>query len=238
MNSDLMKTYAVECASGGVALVALVGAVVADAGAVFASEPVGAVATAVCALSSGVLCGSLVRRMMDGNPLAERDARIAELEQRPTSEDFGAVRSARDEALRDLASARTELASTADELSAAKRERDALAQEAERARSTAALDRFSDFQLLGMCDICDAEDSDGFLLRPYGDPAMEQLQALDAVAFDSSQGTADAKSELRWTLKPEWRQAVRAQRAQIDVRTRALRERRGDTVSGDVEAAE
>ena len=231
MNNDLLKTYAVECASGSVALVALVGSLVADAGAAFASSPAGAVTTAVCALSSGVLCGSLLRRIADGHPIAERDARIAELELRPTAEAFTAIRSERDETARELASARTELAELSEELEVAVRDREAAAQAAERARATATLNLFSDFQLLGMSDICDAEDSVGYLLRPYGDPAMEQLQALGAVTFDSSpdmqgQGSAEAGKELRWTLKPEWRQAVRAQRTQIDERTRTLRSRR------------
>lgn len=229
MKTDLFKTYAVECASGAVALVALAGALLADAGAVFASAPAGAVATVVCALSSGILCGSLVRRMMDGDPIAVRDARILELEQRPTAEAFTVVRSERDEAVRSLASARVELTELSEELAGALQERDTMARDVERARSTAALDQFSDFQLLGMSDICDAEDTVGYLLRPYGDPAMEQLQALGAVAFDTSPRDGmemSAGGELRWTLRPEWRQAVRAQRAQIDARTRVLRDRR------------
>lgn len=227
MGDNLLKTYAVECASGAVAVVALIAALVADAGAVFASAPLGAVATAVCALSSGIFCGSLLRRLADGDPLAAARARITELEVRPTAEAYTTACEARDEATRQLSEAQTALAAISDELSSVTSERDALALEVEHARQTASLDRFSDFQLLAMTDVCDAEDAAGYLLRPYGDPAMEQLQALGAVAFDTAQAQGEsAGKELRWTLKPEWRQAVRAQRDAVDVRTRVLRDRR------------
>ena len=227
MGNNLLKTYAVECVSGSVAAIALVGALVVDAGAAFASAPMGAVATAVCALSSGIFCGSLLRRLVDDNPLAAAMTRIAELERRPEEDEFASVCAARDQASADLAEANTALAAVSEELATAQREREALESELACARQTASLDRFSDFQLLAMADICDAEDMEGGLLRPYGDPAMEQLQALGVVSFDSSQehGTA-AERALRWTLKSEWRQAVRAQRSAIDERTRVLRDRR------------
>ena len=227
MRGNLLKTYVVECASGAVALVALIAALVADAGTVFASAPLGAVATAVCALSSGIFCGSLLRRLADGDPLAAARARITELEVRPTAEAYTSACDARDRAVKELAEAQTALTAVSDELSSAVSERDALTLEVEQARQTASLDRFSDFQLLAMTDICDAEDAEGYLLRPYGDPAMEQLQALGAVAFDTAQAQGEtAGKELRWTLKPEWRQAVRAQRDAVDGRTRSLRDRR------------
>ena len=229
MKDNFFTAYIVECVSAGIALVAFMAALALGAGGVVAASPAAGASLVLCALALGVLCGSLLRRMADGDPLAARDARIAELEVRPTPEAFTAACSARDAAAAGLASAQAELASLSEELSAAAREREELAQEVSRARTTASLSRFSDFQLLAMCDICDAEDTVGYLSRPYGDPAMEQLQALDAVAFDIShdQAGADASGELRWTLKPEWRQAVRAQRAYIDGRTRSLRERRG-----------
>lgn len=237
MGDNLLKTYLVECASGAVALVALIAALVADVGAVFASEPLGAVATAVCALSSGILCGSLLRRLADGDPLAAARARIAELEVRPTAEAYTSACGARDRATTELAEAQAELSAVSEELSAATRERDELAHEVDRARQTASLDRFSDFQLLAMTDICDAEDTDGYLLRPYGDPAMEQLQALGAVVFDTAQAQGEGTGkELRWTLKSEWRQAVRTQRDAVDERTRALRDRR--SVQATVAAGE
>ena len=227
MGNNLLKTYAVECVSGAVAAIALVGALVADAGAAFASAPLGAVATAVCALSSGVLCGSLLRRLADGNPLEAARERIAELERRPAEDEFASVCAARDQASADLAEANAALAAVSEELAAAQQAREALESELAGARQTASLDRFSDFQLLAMADVCDAEDTEGGLSRPYGDPAMEQLQALDVVSFDSAQELGNAASrDLRWTLRPEWRQAVRAQRSAIDERTRALRDRR------------
>lgn len=227
MGNNLLKTYAVECASGVVALAALIAALVADAGAALASAPLGAVATAVCALSSGVFCGSLLRRLADGDPLAAARARITELEVRPTVEAYTSACDARDQAVKELAEAQTALTAVSDELSSVTSERDALLLKVEHARQTASLDRFSDFQLLAMTDVCDAEDVEGYLLRPYGDPAMEQLQALGAVVFDTAQTQgASAGGELRWTLKPEWRQAVRAQRDAVDGRTRALRDRR------------
>lgn len=227
MRSDLLKSYTVECASGAVAVAALIAALATDAGAVFASEPLGAVATAVCSLSSGIFCGSLLRRLADGDPLAAARARITELEVRPTAEAYTMACDARDQANKDLAEAQAALTAVSEELTAVAHERDELAREVDRVRQTASLDRFSDFQLLAMADICDAEDAEGYLLRPYGDPAMEQLQALGAVVFDTAQAQGDgAGKDLRWTLKSEWRQAVRAQRDAVDERTRALRDRR------------
>ena len=227
MGDNLFKSYMVECVSGAVAAVALGAALVTDVGAAFASEPLGAVATAVCALSSGILCGSLLRRLADGDPLAAARARIVELEVRPTVEAYTSACDARDRTATELAEAQAALTAVSEELTAATHERDELAHEVERARQTASLDRFSDFQLLAMTDICDAEDAKGYLLRPYGDPAMEQLQALGAVVFDTAQTQSEsAGKDLRWTLKAEWRQAVRAQREAVDERTRALRDRR------------
>ena len=221
MAPTLLKTYAVECAAGALAVVCLAGALLGGTGAA-------ALASALaCALAAGFACGSLLRRRLLGAPLAAARERIAELERRPTEESLAAVASDRDRALAELESARAELTAVSRELASAVRAQDGLAAEVARARQTASLDRFSDFQLLAMADVCDAEDAEGFLLRPYGDPAMEQLQALGAVAFDTSQAHGSAPAaDLRWTLKAEWRQAVRAQRAAIDERTRALRDRR------------
>lgn len=220
---DLIERYRLEAGS------ALAGAVLAVVA--FASGAVGAITAApaagVCLLLAaallGAAAGSAVRCILDRGPLAERDARIAELELRPTAEELEGEKARAGSLDAELAAANDALASVTEELAAARRECGELATRLEHAVATARLDQFSDFQLLAMADICDAEDAAGCLARPLGDPAMEQLQALGAVSFDKLEG---ASGELAWTLRPEWRQAVRAQREHIDARTVSLRERR------------
>ena len=101
----------------------------------------------------------------------------------------------------------------------------ALERDLEQAQVTFALDRYSDFQLLGMCDVFDAEETEGALRRPYGDPAMEQLMNLGIVDFEMPHDGGRDKTPL-WTLKPAWRAAVKACRPQMDARTEELRARR------------
>ena len=101
----------------------------------------------------------------------------------------------------------------------------ALRAELEGARIAGELDQFSDFQLLGMCDVFDAEESEGALRRPYGDPAMEQLMNLEVVDFEMPHDGGRDKTPL-WTLKPFWRRFTKERRAEMDARTEPLRARR------------
>ena len=103
----------------------------------------------------------------------------------------------------------------------------------EEARVTEELDQFSDFQLLGMCDVYDAEleDESGSLRRPYGDPAMEQLMNLGIVTFEmprDAEGRDKGGHEKipYWNLKPMWRRFTKLRRAEMDERTEELRARR------------
>lgn len=101
----------------------------------------------------------------------------------------------------------------------------ALETDLEKTQVTATLDRYSDFQLLGMCDVFDAEETEGALRRPYGDPAMEQLMNLGIVDFEMPHDGGRDKTPL-WTLAPEWRATVKSCRAQMDARTQEIRARR------------
>ena len=100
--------------------------------------------------------------------------------------------------------------------------------ELEVAQVTQELDQFSDFQLLGMCDVYDAEVSEecGALRRPMGDPAMEQLMNLDIVTFEVPHDAAGRDKTPYWNLKPMWRRFTKLRRAEMDERTEALRTRR------------
>ena len=222
MDGKLIRQYGVEAAGAAVAVVGALAAAIAGGGA--------ASAALACIASAGVgaVVGSLLHRGLDGERAAELEGRLSELEGRPTAEAFGELKQRASASAERLASAEAALTSLAGECDAACRQRDALAAEAESLRVTASLDRFSDFQLLGMCDVSDAEDAQGYLARPLDDPAMEQLLARGAVTFDSaSRGQAGQNGDLRWNLSPEWRLSVRMNRASLDERTRALRERRG-----------
>lgn len=109
----------------------------------------------------------------------------------------------------------------------------AVESELEETRVTEELDQFSDFQLLGMCDVYDAEleDESGSLRRPYGDPAMEQLMNLDIVTFEMPHDAEGRDKTGRdkipyWNLKPMWRRFTKLRRAEMDERTEELRKRR------------
>ena len=92
-------------------------------------------------------------------------------------------------------------------------------------RITDELNRYSDFQLLGLCDVYDAEQEEGFLRRAYGDPAMEQLMNLGMVGFDMPHD--EGRDRLpRWTLTQDARRFTKLCREQMDARTEAIRARR------------
>lgn len=228
VNLDVAKAYSIEIAEGALGAMCLVGA--AWLGAVPEAGAGTLVAGAAGAMCLGALAGSVLRRHVDAGTREALAARVGELEGRPAVDEHERALARAQKAEGECASAREALASTSEELANARGVCEKLAAALEQAQVTASLDRFSDFQLLALCDICDAEDQEGYLVRPFEDPAMEQLSALGAVSFASH---PQGERQLEWTLVPEVRQAVRAQRMHIDERTRALRARRGDTAADD-----
>lgn len=219
MSRDFFHTYRLELACGAV-------------GALFLALGIGAKSSVLIALgacSTGIAIGSLIHGRMNASELGQKDEQIASLLQRPTRDSFDALRAELLEAREEVSSSRAAMTEVSGELLEAQGACRKLAGELQRLQVASDLAQFSDFQLLAMADVCDAEDVRGYLVRPLNDPAMEQLRALGVVTFDSSQ---DGSKDLKWVLVPEWRQAVRARRMQIDERTRALRERRGDAIQG------
>lgn len=233
LSTDSLKTHRVELACAAAAIVLLPAGLIAGGADAIAANPAGGCLLLAGTVALGGLAGAGAVRALEAAPRAAQAARMAELERRPTIEERDALQARAEASETELASARQALHEVTTELAARTQERDDLAAELERATTTARLDQFSDFQLLALADICDAEDAVGYLSRAYGDPAMEQLLALDAVAFDAAQTGEDAKGsrELRWTLKPVWRQAIRAHRMAVDARTERLRIRRGEVVA-------
>lgn len=225
VNLDVVKAYSIEIAEGALGAVSLAGA--AWLGAAAPEAGGGALAAgAVGAAALGALAGSLLRRRTDAEARAVLEARVGELEGRPAADEHQRALARAQKAEEERASAQEVLTSTSEELANARGVCEKLAAALEQAQVTASLDRFSDFQLLALCDICDAEDREGYLVRPFEDPAMEQLSALGAVTFASH---PQGERQLQWTLVPEIRQAVRAQRVHIDERTQTLRARRGES---------
>ena len=219
MSHDFLHTYRFElsCSAIGVFLLAVgFGAKI---------SPVAAAGACVV----GVAIGACIHRRMNASEIDQKDEQISELLQRPTRDSFDALRSDLLGSREEVASVRAAMTDVSGELLEAQAACRKLAGELQRLQVTSDLAQFSDFQLLAMADVCDAEDVRGYLVRPLNDPAMEQLRALGIVTFDSSQ---DGSKDLKWVLVPEWRQAVRARRMQIDERTRVLRERRGDAIQG------
>lgn len=224
MPRDFIHTYRFELAFGGS------GAVLFAIGAATGTSAlagVGPVLALLGVLGLGMCVGCLVHRFTTTAELGQKDEQIASLLQRPTRDAFDSVRTDLLQAREEVASSRAAMADLSGDLNEAQSACRKLAGELQRLQVSADLAQFSDFQLLAMADICDAEDVRGYLSRPLNDPAMEQLRALGIVSFDSSQ---DGSKDLKWTLVPEWRQAVRARRMQIDERTRSLRERRGEAI--------
>lgn len=231
MDKKLIEEYKVELGCAAVFVVCLIAWLALKAPDALAGNVAAGIFSLLGAIAVGVLAGLLARRAFERAPMAELKARVDELSGRPTVEAYRELNAQTAELREGLASAEAAIADLSAQLVDAARDRSALAGALSEAKVTAQLDQFSDFQLLAMCDICDAEGETGYLIRAFGDPAMEQLLALGAVSFDSSQ---DDRRDLKWTLKPEWRQAIRAHRMQIDERTRALRERRSPKVASVV----
>lgn len=223
MRIDVVKPYVPELVFGAVGVGALAGCIATGGidGASLAAPSL--LCTGVGVVALGGLAGSCVRRAADAPARAEQATALAELGERPTKEEHAALEARVGELEGQLADAQRAVEGLGEELAKAQQEQERLGEELSAARMTASLDRFSNFQLLAMCDVCDAEDDAGYLARPLSDPAMEQLQALGVVTFAVAQ---DGEKDLRWTLAPEWRQAVRAHRADLEARVGALRTRR------------
>ena len=220
MRFDMVRPLLPELVCGAVCGASLAAA--AAGGLDVAAAGGGAVWAFVGAVAAGGLGGCLVRRAVDAPARTVQEARLADLSARPTVEEHALLTERVSELEGQLSDAQQALAGVSEELAAAQQERERMEEAYASARMTASLDRFSDFQLLAMCEICDAEDEVGYLARPLSDPAMEQLQALGVISFAAAH---DGGGELRWTLAPEWRQAVRAHRAEIEERAGALRRR-------------
>lgn len=221
MRSTAVKSWIPEIVCGASSASALVGAFAL--GNLDALASGGTACALMGAVAAGGLVGCLVRRAADAPARAELTAQLADLSGRPTVEEHALLTGRVAELEGQLQDAQQALAGVSEELAAAQQERERMEEAYAAARMTASLDRFSDFQLLAMCEISDAEDEVGYLLRPLSDPAMEQLQALGVVSFAAAH---DGGKDLRWTLAPEWRQAVRAHRDDIEARAGAMRGRR------------
>ena len=182
---------------------------------------------AIVAAAAGFVGCYLWMRSREKAAEAEHEARLAE-----KAEELARARHEGEQALAAKDDELQELAQAADEREARIAEleerADGLEKELEEARVTMELDQFSDFQLLGMCDVYDAEITEecGALRRPMGDPAMEQLLNLDVVTFDVPHDGGARDKTPYWNLKPMWRRFTKLRRAEMDERTEVLRTRR------------